>query len=498
MAIGAQHIVQMSSRVLSGGSDDLESNGMVLSKSALIPTNQPAMLFSNAADVSSLFGAESDEAAFAQQYFMGVENQQAAVKTLVIGRRIDQACAAYIRGGKLLNDLAGLKTITDGAMKITVDGTEKTVTNCDLSEATSLSDVAETVATAITGVTGAYDSNTNTFTFTSSTTGAESTISYASASGSGTDLAEALSLRQEDGAVLSDGSAALDEISNLDAICNVTRNWVGFTTLWETELAEAEENAFWTDSTGDDFVYFDWTLDQNALDQLTQATSKPAQMMDKYNCTATIYGNALDAAFCLAVGASIAWNRTQGMKVWFAKSATGITPLITEEAPANALEAIRCNYSGEFATRNARFSFFNRGTLTSDFYGFIDTLYGSIYLRNALQRSCMDGFKRTNRTPYNARGEALIRSWCQDPINRCLDNGVIDAGLEINESQRQQLLNEFGDESLLNDLFSKGYFVTISLPDANARASREAPTVSVVYAYAGSVQRLEVAVTTVI
>lgn len=498
MSIGANHIVSMSSRVIAGGGNDLETNGMLLTKSTLIPSSTPAMTFSSADAVSELFGPESDEAAFAQQYFTGVTNAQAPVRTLVVGRRVDEDAAAWIRSSTLKTDLASLKKISDGALKISVDGTEKTASSVDLSSATSLSDVAEKIATAITSVTGSYDSNTNTFTFMSSTTGVESTLSYASAGEGGTDLSELLGLTQATGAVLSQGLDAQTETQTMDAICEVTRNWVGFTTIWETELEEAEAFAAWADASGDDYVYFDWSEDENLLSQLTQSTTKPAQLQGKYNCTAFLYGNWRDAAFALAVGASIAWNRTQGMKTWFAKNASGITPRVTNEVVADALEGIRCNYTGDFATRNDNFTLFNRGQLASDLYGFIDVLYGSIYLRSAIQTSCMAGFQSNNRVPYNARGEAFIRAWCQDPINRCLENGVIDTGLELNESQRVQILNETGDEQVLNDLFSKGYWIGVDMPDAAGRVDREPPVVSVYYAYAGSVQSLQCEVVSVI
>lgn len=519
MSIPAGRIVALSARVISGGGNDLETNGMVLTKSALLPTGNLAMIFSSADAVSELFGPEADETAFAQQYFTGVNNQQKAPESLVIGRRVAEAAAAWIRGGVLSADLAAFKAITDGSMVITVGGDEKTVSSLDLSSATSLSDVATKVAEAITGVTGSYDSNSNTFTFTTEATGAEATIGYASDAVSaavgmavvgeakvsplaeGTPIADMLGLTQASAAVLSQGADQMTEADNLNAICEVTRNWVGFTTLWETELAEAEALAAWADSTGDDYVYFDWTLDENVTSQLTQSDTKPALLEEQYNCTACIYGDWRDAAFALAVGASIAWTRTQGMKVWFAKTASGISPRVTSESVADALEAVRCNYTGEFATRNDRFDFFNQGTLTSDQYGYIDVLYGSIYLKNAIQVSCMEGFQRTNRTPYNARGTALIRAWVQDPINRCINNGVIDAGITLNESQRAQIMQEVGDDladTACNDIQSKGYFVNISLPDAAGRATREAPYVTVYYAYAGSVQSLQCEVVSVI
>lgn len=500
MSLPASRIVAVTPRVISGGANDLETNGLLLTKSALLPAGTPAVAFSSTSDVSALFGPEAEETAFAQQYFTGVQNQQAAPRSLVIARRLDEAAAAWVRGGEVSLSLADFKKISDGSLKITVDGEEQTAASVDLSEAASLSDVAEKVAAAITGVTGAYDSNTNAFTFTSETTGAESTIGYASKGDSGTDLSEKLGLTQALGAVLSQGSEAQTETENMDAICGVTRNWVGFTTLWEPELEEIEALAAWADIY-DDYVFFPWSSDVNLESTLTAASNPLAQIVDKYDVVAPLYfPNWGLAAMAMGCGASIAWNRTQGMKTWFAKYASGLSPNVTDEAAANALEANRINYIGQFATRNDQFQFFNRGTLSSDYYGFIDVLYGSIYLRSAIQTSCMNGFKNTNRPPYNAAGEALVRAWCQDPINRCLTNGVIDTGLELNDSQKAQIMQETGDdgEEVVQAITSKGYWLGVTLPDAAGRVNREAPTVTLYYGYAGAIQSLNCEVNTVI
>lgn len=500
MSLPASRVVQMTPRVISGGANDLETNGLLLTKSAILPIGQPAMDFSSASAVSALFGPEAEETLFAQQYFTGVTNQQTSPRTLVIARRISEAAPAWIRGAELTTTIAALKAISDGSLKITVDGTEKAVSSIDLTGATTLSDVAQTVATAITGVTGAYDSNTNAFTFTSSTTGADSTISYATAGEGGTDLSAMLGLTQEAGAVISQGSDAMTEAQNLDAICEVTQNWVGFTTLWEADLEELQAYAAWAD-TYDDYVYFPWSNDKTLESTLTASSSPLAQIVDQYDVVAPIYFEDWRlSAMAMACGASIAWTRTQGMKTWFAKTASGISPNVTDEAVADALEANRINFLGQYATRNSQFQFFNRGTLSSSTYGFVDVLYGSIYLRSAIQTSCMNGFESLNRVPYNARGEALIRAWCQDPINRCLDNGVIDTGLELNESQKAQIMQEVGEdgETAIQAIASKGYWLAVTMPDAATRADRGAPQVTIYYAYAGSVQSLQCEVTTVI
>ena len=282
MSIQAGYLVAITPRTISAGASDLETNGMLLTKSALLPSGTPAMAFASAAAVAAFFGDASDEAVFAQQYFTGLTNQQKAPTSLVIGRRIDEDAPAWIRGGAISADLAAFKKVTDGAMKITIDGAEKTATAVDLSSATSLSEVVQTIATALTGCTGSYDSTTNTVTLTSSTDGASSTVSYASAGDDGTDLSAMLCMTQAEGAVLSQGVDAMTEAATLDAIRAVTANWAQFTTLWEvTEQDEAEAYAAWADI-DDDYVYVFWSSDRNMESTLTQDSTIAKALQDKY------------------------------------------------------------------------------------------------------------------------------------------------------------------------------------------------------------------------
>lgn len=499
MSIKAGYLVAITPRTISAGASDLETNGMLLTKSALLPSGTPAMAFASAAAVAAFFGDASDEAVFAQQYFTGLTNQQKAPTSLVIGRRIDEDAPAWIRGGAITADLAAFKKVTDGAMKITIDGAEKTATAVDLSSATSLSEVVQTIATALTGCTGSYDSTTNTFTFTSSTDGASSTVSYASAGDDGTDLSAMLCMTQAEGAVLSQGVDAMTEAATLDAIRAVTANWAQFTTLWEvTEQDEAEAYAAWADI-DDDYVYVFWSSDRNMESTLTQDSTIAKALQDKYNCVFMIY--SLDfstAAFALAYPATIKWDATQGMKVIFGKSASGLSPMVTDEQVATALDDLGVSYVGQFATRNDEFIIANRGELTGSMYGFYDTLIGSIWLRSKLQTSIMNGFATVNRAPYNSVGYTMLKSWCQDPITQAKNAGVIDEGLSLSESQKSQILQETGDSEAVGELQSKGYFLQILDPGASVRAQRGSPVAALYYAYGGSIQKVELPVTAVL
>ncbi|MDT9121326.1 DUF3383 family protein, partial [Escherichia coli] len=79
--------------------------------------------------------------------------------------------------------------------------------------------------------------------------------------------------------------------------------------------------------------------------------------------------------------------------------------------------------------------------------------------------------------PYNARGYTQVRAWIQDPVNRALNNGVIDSGIVLSEAQKTQVNQEVG-RAVAMDIESAGYFLEVKDPGANARVGRESPQIN--------------------
>ena len=65
MAINAKYLVSLPPRTIGGGSADLETNGLLLTKSDRIPLDKIALEFGSLSAVSAYFGEESTEAVFA-------------------------------------------------------------------------------------------------------------------------------------------------------------------------------------------------------------------------------------------------------------------------------------------------------------------------------------------------------------------------------------------------------------------------------------------------
>lgn len=496
MAINANYLASFPPSVLSGGSESLETNGMVLTDSYLIPTNTPAVVFASAQAVADTFGSASKEAEFAQQYFTGIINQRKAPASLVVALNMQTALSGWLRSAPVKASLEDLKKITAGSFTLTVNGSSVSVSDLSLAGATSLSDVATTIAGKIEGVTGAYNADLNAFIFTTEETGANASISYAT----GAD-AETLGLTKDAGAVVSAGVDAKTIAENLNAVASVTRNFSQFTTIDEVTDADAiKAYSAWADI-DDDYVYIYGTSDSKVLNALTYANSIASQIGEGYNCTLTVYAEKASlmatVAAALSLPATIKWDEPQGMKVIFGKSATGVPASVTDEQIASVLDEEGISYVGKFAARNSEYTFFNRGALAGSIYGFYDTLIGMIWLRARCQTAVMDLFSTADRIPYTQVGYAMLSNVLTDPISEAKTVGVIDAGLSLSQSQITQITQKAGRD-ISKELYSKGYYLMIEDPSAVVRASRGTPVAALWYCYGGSIQKLDMPVTAVI
>lgn len=500
MAIPASHIVEVLPRVITGGSADLELNGLLLTDNPIISASTLVLSFPSARSVGAYFGTESVEFEAADVYFTSYNNKFVSPKAFHIARRVAAPASAWLRGARFLGTLTQLKTVTTGAMSISIDSTAVTVENVDLSAATSFSDVAQTLQTALAaeaaGTSVTYSSLTSAFTITSGTTGASSEVGYASAGAGGMDLAALLNLREADGAILSAGMDALTPVAQMTAILGKTQNFVSFTTAYEVDPEEALEWASWAnDNYG--WLYIGYSTSPVMTSADSSADMASAVKNAGYDHTAIVYGSLEYAAFMMGVVASIAWQRVNGTITAAFKRQSGLTPWVVDEFTAVTLEAKNCNYFGNFATRNAEFIFLYPGVLSASDYGYIDPYVNSIWLNNRLQVALMDGITNAGRVPYNVRGYTMIKAWMMDPINEGRNNAAIEPGVTLSERQRSEVMNEAGLD-ISSELWTQGYYIQVLDPGAAVRAQRGSPIVSLWYTYGGAVQKIEVASTAIL
>ncbi|MEG2172374.1 MAG: DUF3383 domain-containing protein [Desulfovibrionaceae bacterium] len=500
MPISASQIVQVNPRLLKPGGKDLELNGLLLSQSDTIPMGM-VMPFGDPESVGQYFGLQSVEYRLASVYFLGYNNSFIKPRAFFVARRLALAAAPWLRGGPITVKVASLKAITNGTLTLTLGAHSATMTGISFAAITSYSDAAvivqgairaETVGkTAWTEATVVYDSLFDAFVVSGGAVGKEQAIDYATGT-----VAETLLLTLAGGAVTSQGADAQTEAENMEAVVLQTTNWVTFTTTWQTTLDEVLALGAWANGKGVAYLYVYHDTDPKLLQPGNRATIAQAVKTAQFSAVAGEWGSAEYAAFVLAMGASIDFNRIQGAITTAFKSQDGLTANVETSTDAINLLAQGVNFYGNYATRNDQFVFHYPGSMFGR-YSFVDTYLNAVWINNALQVALMAGLTTVQRVPYVDEGYALIRAWLQDPINRGLRNGIIDPGVTLSELQKSQINREAG-LNIVPEVQQNGFYVQVLDPAPNVRIQRGSPIVNFWYTYGGSIHRLEVASTAIV
>lgn len=487
MTIPASNIVSVNPSVLSAGGNPLALNGLVLSTSSSLPYGAP-LSFASSLAVSDYFGASSNEAKMAAVYFAGYDGCTQLPSAMLFSRYPAADIPAFLRGAKNTATLADCTAITTGTINLSVDGTPLVITGIDFSTATSLAQVASLLQTKIgASVTVTYDTTFQAFVITSATSGATSTITAATGT-----VATLLNLTALAGATLSQGADQTTPTAAMNAIIQSTQNWVSFTSTFEPSLDDAEEFAVWVDQTDGRYLYVSWDTDVTATQTPASFTGLGKYLADNnLSGTALVWYDFKLAAFMLGTIASIDFGRTNGRITLAFKSGSGVFTEVTDLTVAENLMANGYNFYGVYATANDQFIYFYNGQVSGE-YNFIDSYVNSIWLTNQCQLALMALLTSIGSVPYNPSGYGLIKAALQDPINQAITFGAIRPGVVLSASQAAQV-NTAAGVIISDTLNTRGWYLQVQDPGAQARQNRTSPICTLWYMDGGSVQKITLA-----
>lgn len=147
-AIPASRLAQINPSVLPAGGNNLQLNGVILTTSQEIP-NGSILAFASAADVAAYFGSVSHEAGLGSVYFLGPNNKTQSPAELFVAQCPLSPIPAYLRGGPLTGMSLGTLQAVSGTLTVSIDGTPVTSGAVDLSTATSFSNAAQLLSSAM-------------------------------------------------------------------------------------------------------------------------------------------------------------------------------------------------------------------------------------------------------------------------------------------------------------------------------------------------------------
>lgn len=486
MTIPASDIVVVNPGVVGSGGNPLALNGVILSKSAYLPTNA-VQTFASADAVSAFFGPASTEYALAQVYFLGFDNSTIKPGTLIFAPFVDTARAAWLQSGSLAGmTLAQLQALS-GILTVTMNGTVKTSTSINLATATSFSDAATKIAAGFTGgPTVTWDAIKSVFILTSTTTGGASTMTEATGT-----LSAGLKLTSATGMLLSQGDDVDTPATCMDMVKSKTQNWVDFMTIWEPVTADKTAFAVWTNAQNQRFMYVCWDTDAQAIVNGSTTCFGAVAKSLQYDGVVPVYNTKELAAFVLGSVASIDFSRTNGRITAAFKSQPGFTATVTDQQIAANLLENGYSFYGAYATANDQFNFLYNGQMSGK-WSWVDTFVDQVYLNAQFQLALLSLLTSVKSIPYNESGYSLIRAAMIDPISQALNFGSIRTGITMS-AQQKAVVNQAAGMDVSTIIEQQGYFLQILDPGAQVRGNRGTPVINFWYTDGGAVQKITVA-----
>ena len=481
-SIPASEIVTVLPSVLGAGGTAMALNAVIISDDVKFVAKE----YSNADAVGNDYGTTSDKYKFAQIYFNGFTGSTVKPSALFISKYSAVDSAAKLTGASLRSmSLDQLKAIA-GAISVTIDGVLATGT-IDLSTATSFSNAATLIATALTAAV-TFDTQLQSFVIASGTTGATSSISFATGA-----AAEALALTELTGAQLDNVTAVDTATTAMKRLTNYTLNLS--TIVAETSVALTDdiqkEIATWVSLQNHRYWLVKYGEEPTAL--ISNNTTNFAGWVAENNVAdvTCVYGTLEHAALCAGYAASLNFSELNGRTTMDFRSTSTLAPSVTDVDDANALESNGYAYYGAFATANDRFIFL-RNSIVSGEFKWVDAYLNQIYFNSQLQLAQITGLITNKSIPYNEVGKSKVRASAQDPINEMLNFGGIQTGVILSEQQKSIINNEAGVDAA-TIIFNQGYYLMIRDATAQVRAARGSFPIKLWYTDGGSVHSINIA-----
>ncbi|MET3654089.1 DUF3383 domain-containing protein [Dyella japonica] len=452
---------------------------LILGSSAVIDTNERVRQYTTINGVVADFGSTAPEYLAASLFF----SQSPQPSVLYIGRWAKTATSGVLHGGVLSvaqQAIANFTAVSSGGMKITIDGTLKTLTAINLSAVNNLNGVASAVTTALAGAaTVTWNASYNRFDVVSSTTGASSSVSYASNPGSGTDISGLMGLVTGVASVPVQGVVAESLLAGVQA-CAPYGDWYGLMVA-DASVVDSDHIsvATYIEASSPSRIY-GITSSSSAILDPTQTTDIASKLQAanfsrtfiQYSSSnpyavASLYGRAFTVDFT-------ANNSTITLKF---KQEPSVAAETLNETQAATIDAKDCNV---FVNFNNSTAIVQQGVMCNG--DFFDERHGLDWLQNAVQTNVYNLlYTSPTKIPQTDAGTNQIAGAIEQACEEGVNNGLMAPGVWNSPG--------FGAISQGQTL-TKGYYVympPVATQSQSDREARKAPTAQVAVKLAGAV-----------
>lgn len=474
MAISFKRYVAITSGV--GGGAAVRLRDLILrlfSTSTLVP-EKTVIEMDNADDVGKYFGLTSPEYLRAVFYFGFISKLITAPKKISFSRWANVAAAARIIGAVKAFAVSQFTGTTTGAFKLTLGSYTADVTGINFSAATTLSNVASILQTAIravvaggadwTAATVTYNATANRFELVGGVVGAEPVATDAPATG--VDIRSLLGWDAT--AVFSPGVAAQEPLDAFLASVQASDNFGSFAFLGTVTQNQAVTVAQQNDTYNVKFLYTLGIAQADAASYYA-ALSGLSGVATTLSPLANEYPELLPAAILAATD----YSRRNSVQNYMYQQAT-LTPSVSDDTTANSMDASRVNYYGRTQTAGQFIDFYQRGIMMGLATDPVDmnTYANEMWFKDAAGAAIMSLLLSLARVSANSTGRSQLLATLQAVIEQATFNGTISIGKPLTIQQKLYIGNLTGDENAWQQVYRLGYWIDCVLQSYVTQDSR--------------------------
>lgn len=435
--------------------------GRLITTNSNLPTNGVEE-FTSLDAVGNYFGVNTDEYRRAQFYFGFVSKAITRPSRISFARWAEVDTAPIIIGTSNAATLAQLQAVSAGDLTVTLGTITEAISPIDLSSATSFTDVASTLQTAVRAANVdplfasaivTYSSVFNSFLLAGGATGP------AAISVTGTGNLVTL-LGFSTGARLSPGVAAQTVTEVLAASTATSNNFGSFAFVPTLTTQQVTDAATWNDGNNLLFMFMTPVTP-------TDAASVSAAVIGLGGTGLTLnlptLTNEFPEMLPMAVFAATDYTRRASVQNYMFQQAS-LTATVTSDTDADLYDGLRINYYGQTQSAGQFIEFYQRGFLTGAGTDPVNmnVFANEIWLKDFAGAELMT-LLLANRLPANEAGRGAALVVLRDVAAQGLVNGTISVGGTLTSQQRIFITEQTNDPTAFQQVQTSGFWLDASV-----------------------------------
>lgn len=465
MAISFKKYIDITSGVGGNGAVRLRDLiGRIFTSNPLVPTGTIVEM-TTLEDVGYYFGFSSEEYLRASFYFSWISKNIKRAKKISFAFWPETTVAPRIYGAKGDQSMSSWTAITSGSFFLTIGSDTKQISGLNFSAASSLSQVASIIQTAIAALTEPqFDNATVTWNATRKSFDlvggvAEDAVISVAAGAGGADIAQQLGWLNPTETILSNGSVALTVTELLTTTTDISNNFGSFIFIPALSQQEIVDAAAWNKAQNNMFMFTPPVLEVDSA-----AYYDALKGLGGTGITLKTLSSEYPEMVPMTILAATDYSARSSVQNYMFQQFP-LTPAVTTTQKSNSLDNLRVNYYGRTQTAGQFLDFYQRGVLMGLNTDATDmNVYANeIWLKDAAGVSLMSLLLSLAKLSANSTGRSQVLATLQDVCDQALFNGTISVGKPLNIQQKLYIGELTGDDLAWHQVQTIGYWLDATL-----------------------------------